>query len=77
MVRSASKPQFSDKLFDCCWVDLQGYPRPELVIQKRMKPKIFAIDEFLYDERGAALSQDAPAIQVIYNTTFAPRRKVA
>ena len=77
MARDASKP-FCDKLFDCCWVELQGYPRPELVIQKRLKPKIFAIDEFLYDERGTALSvnADAPAILVIYASTISPRRKV-
>ncbi|ESQ92032.1 hypothetical protein ABAC460_03790 [Asticcacaulis sp. AC460] len=75
---AVAKP-FCDKLFDCCWVDLQGYPRPELVIQKRWKPKIFAIDEFLYDERGTALpvNADAPAILVIYNTTVSPRRRVA
>ncbi len=68
----------SDKLFDCCWVQLHGYPHAELVIQKRMKPKIFAIDEFLYEECGKPLATnpDAPAVLVIYATTISPRRKV-
>lgn len=69
---------FSDKLFDCCWVELHGYARPELVIQKRLKPKIFAIDEFLYEESGKPLSvnADAPVILTIYATTISPRRRV-
>ncbi len=58
---------FGIRLYDCCWVELEGYVRPELVIQKRLKPKIFAIDEFLYDEAGNPLAhQDhAPRILVI------------
>ena len=76
-MRPAQNP-FSDKLFDCCWVELHGYPRPELVIQKRLKPKIFAIDEFLYDEAGKPLATnpDAPVILVIYATTVSPRKRV-
>ena len=75
MSRNAPNP-FSDRLFDCCWVELHGYARPELVIQKRMKPKVFAIDEFLYEESGKPLSPDAPLILAIYATTISPRRKV-
>ncbi len=52
------------RLYDCCWVELEGYPRPELVIQKRLKPKIFAIDEFLYDEAGNALAHQTTAPRV-------------
>ena len=52
------------RLFDCCWVELEGYARPELVIQKRLKPRIFAIDEFLYDEAGNPLAHNAAAPRI-------------
>lgn len=65
------------RLFDCCWVELAGYPRAELVIQKKLKPRIFAIDEFLYDEFGNPLVQnpEAPRILMVHKGTIAPRRR--
>ena len=55
------------KLVDCCWVELEGYARPELVIQKRLKPRIFAVRSYLYDEQGVALlhNQEAPRILAV------------
>ncbi len=73
----AVKP-YSDKLFDCCWVELQDYARPQLVVQMRMRPAMFRIDDYLYDERGTPMPThaDAPQVLVIYNTTISPRRMV-
>lgn len=53
------------RLYDCCWVELEGYARPELVIQKRLKPRIFAIDEFLYDERGNPMAHETSAPRIL------------
>ena len=79
MARGATRQVFADKLFDCCWVELHGYARPQLVVQKTLKPRIFRIDDRLYDERGSALpvNPDAPAVLAIYNTTISPRRLLA
>ncbi len=62
------------RLYDCCWVELEGYPRPELVIQKRLKPRIFVIDEFLYDEFGNPLAHETSAPRVVV-VVAAPRRR--
>ncbi len=79
VTRTRERQLFADKLFDCCWVELHGHARPQLVVQKTMKPKIFRIADMLYDERGSALpvNADAPQVLVIYNTTISPRRYVA
>jgi len=76
-VARVAKP-FSDKLFDCCWVELDGHARPQLCVRMRMKPPIFRIDDCLYDERGAPMPThaDAPRVLVIYNSTISPRRMV-
>lgn len=79
MTRTRGNKLHTDRLFDCCWVELDGYRRPQLVVQMRMKPPIFAIDAYLYDERGRAMPThaDAPRVLVIYNTTISPRRILA
>ena len=53
-----------DKLYDCCWVELEGELRPQLVIRKRLKPAIYAMGTWLYAECGSPLSHnpDAPRI---------------
>ena len=70
---------FADKLFDCCWVELDGFQRPQLVVQMRMKPPVYAIGPGLYDESGRAMPThpDAPRVLLIYNTTISPRRMLA
>lgn len=79
MTRTRTGKMFADKLFDCCWVELDGFLRPQLVVQMRMKPPVFAIGPALYDERGRAMPThpDAPRVLVIYNTTISPRRMLA
>ncbi len=79
MARGGSRQLYADKLFDCCWVELQGHARPQLVVQKKLKPRIFRIGDFLYDERGTALpcEGEPPTVLLIYNTTISPRRIVA
>ncbi len=63
------------RLYDCCWVELEGYARPELVIQKRLKPRIFVIDEFLYDEHGNALAHMDNAPRVVMVVQAPGRRR--
>ncbi|MEI9904554.1 MAG: hypothetical protein WDN06_11685 [Asticcacaulis sp.] len=63
------------RLTDCCWVELEGYPRPELVIQKRLKPRIFAIDEFLYDEAGNPLAHEISAPRILVVVSAPGRRR--
>ncbi len=53
------------KLVDCCWVELDGFARAELVIQKRLKPRIFAIRSYLYDETGSPLSHNPEAPRIL------------
>ncbi len=65
------------RLFDCCWVELEGYARPELVIQKKLKPKIFVIDEFLYDEAGNALAHQATAPRILMVVRSGVNRRAA
>lgn len=62
------------RLYDCCWVELEGYARPELTIQKRLKPKIFAIDEFLYDEFGNPLAHETSAPRILLVVATPGRR---
>ncbi len=56
-----------DRLIDCCWVELEGDLRPQLVIQKRLKPLIFAVGDWLYAECGSPLphNPEAPRILMI------------
>jgi len=62
------------RLFDCCWVEAVGYARPQLVIRKRLRPAIYAIDAWLYDEDANPLpvNPDAPRITVIYQLRQVP-----
>lgn len=68
-----------EKLFDCCWVELDGVCHAQLVIQVKRRPALFAIGEYLYTESGKAIATqpDAPYIAVIHNSTLAPRRRSA
>ncbi len=58
------------KLVDCCWVELDGFARAELVIQKRLKPRVFSICSYLYDEYGSALPSNPEAPRIL--TVMAP-----
>lgn len=68
-----------EKLFDCCWVELDGVRHAQLVIQIKRRPALFAVGEYIYNELGQALptQPDAPAIKVIHATTLSPKRKSA
>lgn len=65
-----------DRLIDCCWVELEGDLRPQLVIRKRLKPLIFAVGEWLYAECGTPLAHNpqAPRILVISHPLTHGRR---
>jgi len=70
----------TDRLFDCCWVEAQGFRRPQLIIQKRLKPPIFALDAWLYDQYANPLptNPEAPRITVIYTLRQVPdHRRIA
>jgi hypothetical protein len=66
-----------DRLIDCCWVEIEGEARPQLVIRKRLKPLIFAVGEWLYSEYGMPLphNPDAPRILVIMHPRTHGRRR--
>ena len=65
-----------DRLIDCCWVELEGDLCPQLVIQKRLKPLIFAVGEWLYAECGSPLphNPEAPRIRLILHPRTHGRR---
>ncbi|MDV6329822.1 hypothetical protein [Asticcacaulis sp. 201] len=65
------------KLYDCCWVELEGRPRPELVIQKKLKPRLFIIGEHLYDENCNPLptNPQAPRVLVIMHPQMRGRSR--
>ncbi len=66
-----------DRLIDCCWVELEGDLRPQLVIRKRLKPLIFAVGEWLYAECGTPLAHnpEAPRILIILHPRSHGRRR--
>ncbi len=67
---------FEIRLIDCCWVELEGFARPELVLQTKLKPRLFAIHQFIYDEAGNPLphNPDAPRILVVMHPQSRGRR---
>jgi len=56
-----------DRLEDCCWVELEGDERLQLVLRRRLKPPVYAVGAWLYAEGGSPLAHnpDAPRILVI------------
>lgn len=68
-----------ERLFDCCWVELDGIPQARLAIQVKRRPALFAIGDFLYNESGTAVAgqSDAPSISFIHATSLAHVSKSA
>lgn len=65
-----------NRLIDCCWVEVEGEPRAQLVIRKHLKPLIFSIGQWLYDENGNPLPHNplAPRIRLIMHPRTHGRR---
>ncbi|MGN6423202.1 MAG: hypothetical protein ACTHLA_07835 [Asticcacaulis sp.] len=54
-----------DRLEDCCWVEIEGEARLQLVLRRRLRPAIYAVGDWLYAESGSPLAHNPEAPRIL------------